>query len=103
MVQVTVAATADADTASILSDLETKAGKATAARYNSLFESVYDRLADYPDSGPLRQALGPNIRIGIVPPYIIIYRHVAADDTVTILRIVHGRREIASRLLGDRS
>jgi toxin ParE1/3/4 len=102
MARVVVAAQADADTAEILTILAREAGKAIAVTYNSHFESLYDRLADYPDSCSLRQALGPNIRIGIVPPYIVIYRHVAADDSVTILRIVHGRRKITGKLLGAR-
>jgi toxin ParE1/3/4 len=42
-------------------------------------------------------ALGPNVRIGVVSPYIVIYRH--AEDTVNVLRIVHGRRRITDKLL----
>jgi plasmid stabilization system protein ParE len=34
-----------------------------------------------------------------VSPYIVIYRHTEAADTVTILRIVHGRRRITGTLL----
>jgi plasmid stabilization system protein ParE len=64
-----------------------------------LFERVYDRLEDFPASGLPRPAIGPNIRIGVVRPYIVIYRHVAGSDTATVLRIVHGRRRIAEALL----
>jgi toxin ParE1/3/4 len=56
-------------------------------------------LADYPESGPARTVLGTNVRIGIVFPYIVIYEHVAREDVVTILRIVHGRRKISGKLL----
>jgi toxin ParE1/3/4 len=56
-------------------------------------------LAEHPDSGAPRPALGANIRIGLVSPYLIIYEHDAKPDTVTILRIVHGRRKITGALL----
>jgi plasmid stabilization system protein ParE len=39
------------------------------------------------------------VRIGIVLPYIVIYRHSARDDTVTILRLVHGYCRISGKLL----
>jgi toxin ParE1/3/4 len=39
------------------------------------------------------------IRIGIVLPYIVIYEYDKSKDTVTIFRIVHGRRNITAQLL----
>jgi toxin ParE1/3/4 len=48
-----------------------------------------------------RVALGQNIRIGIIVPYIIIYHNDDDSDTVTVLRIVHGRRRITGQLLGS--
>jgi len=56
-------------------------------------------LADFPDSGPPRPKVGAQIRIGIVSPYIVIYRHTEAEDTVRVLRIVHGSRRITGKLL----
>jgi toxin ParE1/3/4 len=99
MARVVVSFVADADTAGIIAYLTNKAGRATAAKYNALFENLYDRLAVHPDSGPPRPVLGPNIRIGIVPPYIVIYDHEPAADLITVLRIVHGRRRITGKLL----
>ena len=78
--------------AGIIAYLAGKAGYDVAARYIASFEKLYDRLADHPDSGAPRPALGPQVRIGIVPPYIVIYEHDATDDAVIVLRIVHGRR-----------
>ncbi len=60
---------------------------------------LYDRLADHPDSGALRPAPGQSIRIGIVSPFIIIYRHTEDSGIVTVLRIVHGRRKITGKML----
>ena len=42
------------------------------------------------------------VRIGIVPPYIVIYRYTEDNDIVTILRIVHGRRNITRTLAEGR-
>ena len=99
MAQLVIAATADADTDGILADLATKAGRHTASRYLDRFEKLYDRLAEHPASGPRRPALGPHARIGIVASYVVVYEHSEADDIVTVLRIVHGRRKISGALL----
>jgi toxin ParE1/3/4 len=100
MARVVIAATADADTAGILTYLALKAGKRIAVKYAELFEKLYDRLAVHPAIGALRPALGRNIRIGIVSPYIVIYRYTDNDDTVMVLRVVDGRRRISGAMLG---
>jgi plasmid stabilization system protein ParE len=37
--------------------------------------------------------------MGIVPPYVLIYAFKAANDTLTLLRVVHGKRNITRRLI----
>jgi toxin ParE1/3/4 len=101
MARIIVTTSASADQAAILKHLHAKAGLGTLVKFRSLFGALYDRLADHPASGPRRTALGSNIRIGIVSPYIVIYRHSEGDDTVTVLRIVHGRREITGKMLAE--
>ena len=88
MARVTIAASAATDSAAILHDLNAKAGLPTVVKFRTLFRNLYDRLADHPASGAPRPALGPDIRIGIVSPYIVIYQHSQGSDTVTVLRIV---------------
>ena len=44
-------------------------------------------------------ALGPDVRIGLVPPFVVIHDYRADTDTVVILRIVHEHRNIARTLL----
>jgi toxin ParE1/3/4 len=39
------------------------------------------------------------VRIGIVVPYIVIYELNESEDIVTVLRIVHGDRDITRSLL----
>jgi toxin ParE1/3/4 len=101
MTRIVIAATADADTDAILTSLAARAGRRTAARYHDLFERLYDHLTYHPASLPRRPALGSRIRIGIVAPFIVIYEYDEANDTVTVLRIVHGRRKITGRMLSE--
>jgi toxin ParE1/3/4 len=97
--RVLIAPSADADTAEIIAYLDAKAGHGVAARYNAFFEQLYLHLADFPDSGAPRPKVGSNIRVGIVSPYVVIYKHTEADRTVRVLRIVHGSRRITGKLL----
>jgi toxin ParE1/3/4 len=97
--RVVTTASADADTAFILGDLTAKAGVNVAARYNADFDALYRRLEKFPESGSPRPALGRLVRIGIVSPYNVIHEYIEADDTVTIMRIVSGRRRITRRML----
>ena len=99
MARVIFTASASSDEAAILNDLYTTAGLRTATKYRALFSRLYDLLADHPAIGARRPALGPQVRIGIVLPYIITYEDRSSDETVIILRIVHGSRNITARLL----
>lgn len=99
MARIVVSPSADADTDAITAYLAAHAGRSVAGKYISLFEALYGRLADHPASGPRRPALGSDIRIAVVSPYVVIYRHSENDDTVTVLRVVHGRQETTRKLL----
>ncbi|CCJ08241.1 Hypothetical protein BN69_2790 [Methylocystis sp. SC2] len=35
----------------------------------------------------------------MISPYVVIYEHMAADDTAMIMRIAHGRRKITRKFL----
>lgn len=98
-IRVIVTELADADMAEILADIAGEAGYRTAEKYNFRFESLYDRLAEHPDSYEARPKLGAHIRVGVIVPYLVIYRHAAGDDAVSILRVLHGRRKITRELL----
>jgi toxin ParE1/3/4 len=88
------------DTNAILNYLEEVAGPRVAARYSGRFEETIVRLTSFPESGALRPALGENTRIAIVQPYLLIYDFTPAADTLTLLRVLHGRRNITRGLLG---
>jgi toxin ParE1/3/4 len=82
-----------------LTDLTVKAGPLIAAKYDGIFERIYDRLVEHPNSGARRPILGENVRIAVAAPFIVIYKYGEESDVVTVLRIVDGRRRISGRLL----
>ena len=97
MARVIVTERAKRDLRRILSDLNERAGYSVAARYAIDFKAVYRRLIDLPAGGPPRPALGSKTRIAIVLPYIVIYDF--EDDVVTVLRVLHGKRNITRELV----
>lgn len=99
MARLTISAKAAVDVAAIVEMLKDHAGINVANHYRRDIDALYDRLAMFPRSGMRRTSLGRYARIGIVPPYIIIYDLV--DDEVMILRVLDGRRNITRRLVRE--
>jgi toxin ParE1/3/4 len=100
--RVIISPEADADSGAILSDLAAQAGPRVADRYEADFDAVYERLAVFPQLGAPRARLSKDLRMCIVLPYLIFYEYLEAKETVTILRIVHGKRKITRKFLMDR-
>jgi toxin ParE1/3/4 len=94
-----VTADAERDTSAVLDYIETQAGRRVAAEFGSRFQQTIERLVALPLSGAPRPSLGPAARIAIVFPYILIYDYTGEEDTLTLLRILHGRRNITRDLL----
>jgi len=90
---------ADADAAEIIKDLTDKAGVLVADRYEADFDALYRRWESFPGSGSPRPVLGRLIRIGVVSPYVFVYRYTPDDDLVAVIRVLHGRRRITRRML----
>lgn len=99
MTQLIVAREAESDRDAILNYLEQEAGSRTAAAYAERFAASLLRLRDFPALGTPRPSLGPDARVTIVYPYILIYDYSVSSDTITLLRILHGRRNITARLI----
>ena len=100
MTRLVVTAEADADAIAILDYLHREAGVRVAERYKLRFQQTSARLTDMPETGAPRPTLGAHTRIAIVQPYLLIYDFTSHDDTLTLLRILHGRRNITRALLG---
>ena len=88
---------AQSDLSSILEYLATEAGTWVARDYREQIRAFYRLLRDYPDIGAPRPSLGRDIRMGVVRPYLVIYRH--SGGTLTVLRIIHGRRKLAGAMI----
>jgi len=99
MARVIVSDVADADTADAVANIAGQAGPSAARRFSARFERLYDRLADFPASCQARPSLGKDIRVGVVFPYLVIYRFTKSDNTVGIVRVLHGKRNISRELL----
>ena len=88
-----------ADAADIIRALASKAGLGVAAEYEGSLAALYDRLAIFPESGAPRPQLGRNLRLGLVSPYVAVYRYAPTANLVEILRVLHGSRQISRNLL----
>jgi len=99
MTRLVVTTDAEGDTHDILAYLEQHAGAGVAADYGSRFSRTIERLVGMPETGAPRPSLGSNTRIAVVFPFVLIYDYTREDDTLTLLRILHGRRNISRDLL----
>ena len=99
MARLIVAPEAQADISSILSYLRLKAGPAVADRYVDGFDVATERLVLFPGIGSPRPELGADARTTMVDPYLLIYDYHLDQDTVVVLRIVHGRRNITMDMI----
>ena len=84
-------------------DLTVVAAPDVASKYSSDFDNAFARLTDFPRIGAPRPRFGTEVRIWTVDPYVIFYRYSETTDTVRILRILHGRRNVTRKLLSGRS
>lgn len=99
MTRLIVAADAKTDLDDILGYLEREAGAETAVAYSERFTETLERLIQFPRSGAPRPALGDNARVSILLPYLLIYDYLDDDDTLHLLRVLHGKRDITQKLL----
>lgn len=99
MPRVIVTPRADRDILAIIEYLTRTAGPRVGAKYADAIDKAIAGLEDMPGTAAPRPALGPNIRVTIVKPYLIIHEHERGDETLYVLRVVHGRRKITADIL----
>ena len=92
---------AQADLDEVLAYLEGTAGKPVALRYGERFRNAFRHLVDFPETGAKRPRPHADMRIWAVAPYVIFYRFTGDDDTIRLVRILHGRRNVTERLFGQ--
>lgn len=99
MTRLVVSVNAEADIAAILDYLEIQGGASIAAVYGDRFADTIERLVNFPKFGVPRLALGSEARIVLVYPYILIYDFAQDSEVITILRVLHGKRDITKKLM----
>ncbi len=72
----------------------------SADRLIDRFVSKAKVHAEFPESGRSREDLGPGLRTFVVKPYVVFFR--PAADTIEVLRVLHGRRDI-ERIMREKS
>lgn len=85
---------AASDLSRIIDYLSDEAGLAVALRIIEALHAAATGLSQFPDRG--RPGRVPGTRELIVKPYVIAYR--TKNDTVQILRVLHGARRWPSSL-----
>ena len=70
-----------------------------AERYFLRIQQTIERLADWPEIAQRRAELGIDIRLAVVAPYVVIYRYEPTNDLLTILRVLHGRRNVTNQMI----
>lgn len=98
MKRVNTTPAADRDAEEIFAYIARDDPLAAQEHIQSLFRAA-KRLADFPESGRGRPEIGPGARTILVGRYLLLYR--VGADSIDILRIVHGAREL-SELLDDK-
>ena len=88
-----------ADFDEILDYLTGVAGHAVADKYGRDIQASIVRLAEMPGLGSPRPELGADVKVVIVRPYLVFYEASADEDSVFVLRILHGRRNITRAVL----
>ena len=100
MTRVDFSSLALADIAKILSDLNSDSGFRVAERYRRNFDRlILSNLSVHPELCQARPRLGAHIRVGVVRPYLVVYRYDPPDPVITIVRVIHGRRRITRALV----
>lgn len=73
---------------------------AAADRWADRIVEATNRLTAFPDSGTPRPDIGKGVRSIVVGRYLVLYR--VGPDSVDIVRVVHGARELGGLIGHDR-
>jgi toxin ParE1/3/4 len=85
------------DIDALLIYLTRETGEGVAAKYRRSLSRLFAFLGDQPGLGAPRPKLGRGVRMRVVAPYLVLYRH--ADEMIAVLRVLHGRRRISAAML----
>jgi toxin ParE1/3/4 len=83
---------AKGDLRQIWYEVASRRGVPAAKRTNAQILKKCRSHAQFPETGRLREDLGPGLRSFPSPPYVVFFR--PAGGTIEILRVLHGRRDV---------
>ena len=89
------------DLLSIVEHLADVAGPRVARKYDDEFKRITDNLAVTPGIGAPRPHFGTETRVMIVKPYLVFYDGGPHSESVHVLRILHGHRNITPELIAS--
>ncbi|NYT60815.1 type II toxin-antitoxin system RelE/ParE family toxin [Alcaligenaceae bacterium] len=69
------------------------ASEKTAEHFISKLQETCRKVLSFPEGQPARPLVSPNLRVTFHGAYAIYYTY--TDDTVYVIRILHGARDIA--------
>src|SRR5262245_39153591 len=99
MAQVVVSPQAEQELAQLVDEIGDKAGPAVADNLLDRIVAIFHKLALVPKaSGRLVPGLGKDIRCHPVGSYNVYLRYDEAVDTLFVVRVLHGRRNITAAL-----
>jgi plasmid stabilization system protein ParE len=103
MLRVTFSPEARRDLIEITDYLCSVASPGIARKYQIRIQLAIDGLRDIPSAGPPRREFGSHVRMLIVRPYLIFYESLPEAEDISILRILHGARDIHENLIRGRT
>lgn len=63
---------------------------------------TYERLADHPELGRVREELAARIRSFVVGNYVIFYRPLRGEDTgIEVVRVLSGAQDISGSMFEE--
>ncbi len=99
MARIIVSQQAEQDLAQIVDEISDRAGPATADRLFDRIIAIIDKLSVVPRAaGRLIPGLGRDIRCHPIGAYNVYLRYDEAADTLFVVRVIHGRRNITAAL-----
>jgi plasmid stabilization system protein ParE len=99
MAKVRLSQRARKDLLHILERLSDVAGPRTARKYDTEIKRTLRRVGRFPGTGSPRPQFGAETRTVSVAPYLNFYDGGPKSETVHVLRILHGRRDITPGLI----
>lgn len=99
MATIRLSRAAQEDFDAVIDHLTGLSNRAVVAKYAEQIRAKINLLVDFPGTETPCPGLGYETPVASVPPYLIFYDGGPPSQIVHVLRILHGRRDIAPELI----